>query len=67
MRPIKAARAARCSTSGDPRKFAHTGKRRNFLAIIPRSRFQAERLDPAFVPLGAVAARVVQRLAEKQL
>jgi hypothetical protein len=32
----QAARAARCSTSGDPRKFAHTGKRRSFLATTSR-------------------------------
>jgi hypothetical protein len=62
----KAARLARCADSGEPRKFAHTGKRRNLRATIPGPRNQPHSaLDLTFVLLGD-AARILRRLAEER-
>ena len=63
----KAARAAAGSTANDPRKFAHTGKRRCFSATIFRPQVQARYApDDSFVSLGYIAARYLQKLEARR-
>jgi hypothetical protein len=68
----KEASPARCATGGGPRKIAHTGKRRDFLAIThpPHGQSRAETVVLAGVDddvrrcrrLARQAARLVRRL-----
>ena len=48
MTPAKAARAARCATSGDPQKFAALGKPRDFSVITDLAAIQSSRLARRF-------------------